>query len=79
MTARPLPATHDCPGGCRKPVPHHIFACRDCWIRLPSNYRRDIRATYNIDHHEHAQAMVRAMVWYRSHPRRTPVPVTSDD
>lgn len=65
-----VPSTHDCPGGCGTPVEHELFACKECWHRLPSRYCYDIRSTYNVDHHEHAQAMVRAMTWFRAHPPR---------
>jgi hypothetical protein len=65
--------THDCPGGCHRQVPHRLYSCFDCWGRLPAAIRRDIRAAYDIDHHQHAQAMVRGMCWYRENPLRTEV------
>jgi hypothetical protein len=36
-------------------------------------YRRDIRISYGVDHHAHAQAMVRAMVWYHEHSPKAAV------
>lgn len=70
-TAEP---THDCPGGCGTAVPHHLFACRDCWRRLPSAYRVVIGRTWHHGAEEaHARAMVNAMHWYREN---TPTPST---
>lgn len=56
---------HTCPGGCRRVVVNHRFACLDCWTRLPAPMRAAIRSTYQRDHTKHARAMVDAMEWYR--------------
>lgn len=66
--------THDCPGKCGTPVAHHLFACPGCWRRLPDPYRRAISGTYLRNHHDHAQAMVRAMCWFRDNPHHTTTP-----
>ncbi|HEX5119815.1 MAG TPA: hypothetical protein VFW65_31910 [Pseudonocardiaceae bacterium] len=61
--------THGCPGGCGVDVPHNLFACRDCWRRLPYPYRSMITTSYRRgDDERHARAMVNAMTWYRANP-----------
>lgn len=37
--------THECPGGCGRAVPNRLFACGDCWGRLPRDLQRPIVAT----------------------------------
>jgi len=67
-------ATHDCPGGCGRPVPRHRFACRSCWHRLPIDLRCPITANYRRDLAAHAQAMTAARRWYRGQPRNGQTP-----
>lgn len=57
--------THTCPGGCGRAVPHHRFACHDCWFELPAGLRRAISANYRIRPNAHAEAMSEATAWYR--------------
>lgn len=66
--------THDCPGGCGTAVAHHLFACRDCWRRLPYAHRSLITTSYRRgDDERHARAMVNAMTWYRAHSPGEPI------
>lgn len=59
--------THTCPGGCGRQVPHHQFACRVDWHRLPGRHQLAISTTYWAgDTQAHSEAMVEAMHWYRS-------------
>lgn len=58
--------THDCPGGCGSPVVRNMFACRDCWRRLPQDFRTPILTSrWANDHASHSRAMTDAMTWYR--------------
>lgn len=63
--------THGCPGNCGRRVPHHRFACRSCWYRLPTDLRRPIVAYYQVDPGAHAEAMVDAIHWYETQPTTT--------
>jgi hypothetical protein len=58
---------HRCPGGCGRDVPHHVYACRGCWSRLPHELRRPISTHYGRDDAKHAAAMIAAGEWYRQH------------
>jgi hypothetical protein len=64
------PNQHDCPGGCGNRVPHHLFACRRCWGRLPTSLRVPINETHLRAVVGHRQAMANALEWYRKHPVR---------
>lgn len=55
---------HTCPGGCGRSVPDHLFACGNCWFRLPIFLRNAIRATYKFDPDAHQDAMAEAMKFY---------------
>jgi len=55
---------HDCPGGCGRQVKHSLFACRDCWRRLPADLRRPITGNYGRDAAAHFEAMRDAHRWY---------------
>lgn len=58
--------THTCPGGCGRAVIRNMFACVDCWRRLPQEYRTPIlTARWANDFARHSRAMVDAMQWYR--------------
>lgn len=78
MPATPSPArtpadhTHWCPGGCQRRVPNRLFACGDCWVRLPFRYQQPISANYRRDHDKHAEAMAAAVQWYADNPVGTP-------
>lgn len=56
---------HACPGRCGALVPHHRFACPDCWWELPPELRREIQTHYRRDPIGHLQAMNRASAWLR--------------
>jgi hypothetical protein len=58
------PGTHTCPGGCRRQVPRHLYACKACWVRLPFPLRQPISANYQRDDAQHAAAMAAAQQWY---------------
>lgn len=57
---------HDCPGGCGRQVPYHLYACRNDWYRLPKPYRDEIWRWYQVDIAKHAEAMIAAKSWYDS-------------
>lgn len=58
--------THDCPGGCGKPVVRNTFACPACWHRLPQARRTAILLSrWANDRARYSRAMVDAMAWYR--------------
>lgn len=61
-------ADHTCPGGCKKAVPYHLFACRACWFRLPRDLRRPILGNHGRDSQAHAEAMADAFQWYAENP-----------
>jgi hypothetical protein len=61
--------THECPGGCRRQVPRHRYACRTCWYRLPGDLRTAITDTYRRDPAAHRTAMLDAGLWYLNNPR----------
>ncbi|HZD14958.1 MAG TPA: hypothetical protein VE196_07485, partial [Pseudonocardiaceae bacterium] len=60
-----LGCTHDCPGGCGRPVARHHYACRSCWYRLPAPLRRAITSSYGREPGAHGAAIRRANRWYR--------------
>lgn len=62
-------STHDCPGGCGRPVPQHHFACRPDWYRLPAELQLAIKANYRRDPAAHMQAMADSIAWYADNPR----------
>lgn len=59
--------THDCPGGCGTPVVRNMFACRDCWARLPQDDHRTpiLTSRWANDWSAHSRALTEAMKWYR--------------
>lgn len=59
---------HDCPGGCRVQVPHHQYACKRCWGRLPSKLQVAITGTNRRDMAAHGDAMAAARRWFAEHP-----------
>lgn len=63
----PRRGPHACPGGCGRQVPHHVFACRKCWVRLPLPLRQPISTHFRRDPSQHAAAMTAACEWYRQH------------
>jgi hypothetical protein len=63
--------SHDCPGGCHRPVPHHRFACGSCWQRLPEDIRRRIVSSHGRDPDGHWDAVTDAFAWYRDHDHRS--------
>lgn len=64
----PADHTHWCPGGCQRRVPDRLFACGDCWVRLPFQYQQPISATYRRDPNAHHEAMRAARRWYQDNP-----------
>lgn len=69
MTAVLTPAGHPCPGGCGRTVPRVLFACRQCWRRLPATLRQAVNHTYsNGSPGAHHAAMAEASQWYRLYP-----------
>jgi hypothetical protein len=69
---RPTIQTHDCPGGCGRPVERHRVACRECWYRLPADLRRAITNNWKRNLDAHRLALVDAVQWYRDHPAVRP-------
>jgi hypothetical protein len=59
---------HLCPGDCGNRVVNDLFACRECWYRLPIPMRYDITRHHRTDPDLHAHAMADAIRWYRTHP-----------
>jgi hypothetical protein len=59
-------ATHPCPGGCTIRVPDGLFACADCWYRLPPPLRGAIIIEYRKRARRDAykQACGAARAWY---------------
>lgn len=55
---------HPCPGGCGRQVPNRLFACKDCWWRLPRELRLEISRTHRRDPIGHAEAMADASAWF---------------
>lgn len=41
--------THECPGGCGRAVTDRLFACGNCWGRLPRDLQRPIVATAKLN------------------------------
>lgn len=65
--------THPCPADCGQEVPHHRYACRADWYRLPREIRDRIWAAHRGQlAGEHSDAMAAARVWYAQHPRTVP-------
>lgn len=57
---------HSCPG-CPTTVARRLYACPDCWSRLPDPYRQAI--AYNAGNPVVQQdAMDQAAVWFRENP-----------
>jgi hypothetical protein len=74
-------ASHSCPGRCGAQVQRHLFACRACWRRLPTQYRTPIVTTHwASDDIGHSRAMVDAMHWFgtQSVERGDPVTMETD-
>jgi hypothetical protein len=74
-----MPETrHDCPGQCGRSVSHRMFACPDCWHRLPAHIRAAVTAAWHhrAEHRtDHRDAMREANTWYAINPvaaRSTP-------
>lgn len=63
--------SHECPGGCGRPVAHHRFACSYCWSRLPADLQTPITQNYGGDRLAHAEAMMDAVRWYREQTLRS--------
>jgi hypothetical protein len=64
---------HDCPGECGRTVGYRMFACPDCWRRLPGELQADVLRTFrrrSTDPAAHRRAMLAANNWYRAHPLR---------
>lgn len=40
---------HGCPGACGRAVPNRLFACVNCWARLPRDLQRPIVATAKLN------------------------------
>lgn len=57
--------THPCPGLCGRDVPNRLFACWDCWQRLPEKIQRPMLNTLWFDPEAHARAIEDANLWYR--------------
>lgn len=72
-------STHECPGGCGRPVARQHLACRACWYRLPADLRRPISATYRRDFGAHLAAMSDATDWYRTRRPAMSVPLERFD
>lgn len=64
---------HECPAPtCKRMVPHHQYACRVDWYRLPYAIRRAILDTYQVDEYAHQAAMADAFTWYHDNPKSIP-------
>lgn len=61
--------THECPGGCAERVTRRLFACRDCWYRLPESYRRAIQRHHRRNTRLRAIAVSEAHAWYAANSR----------
>jgi hypothetical protein len=62
---------HECPGRCGTYVSNSIFACSECWNRLPAELRARISsAARGSDRWKHIRAMVAAINWYNDQARR---------
>lgn len=63
--------THACPGGCGRRVARHLYACADCWHRLPPDLAVAVWRGYRRGpgSPEHVAAMAGAADWYAANPR----------
>lgn len=69
---------HECPN-CGAHIRGAMFACRNCWPRLPPNLRTAIlrawgrrRAGVATAEAEHEAAKATALRWFVEHPKKEP-------
>lgn len=64
-------SVHNCPGQCGALVPNRLYACREDWHRLPSEFQALIWSTAKMAllAPERRLALTYARQWYRDNPR----------